>query len=72
MFFHVLAQRQVDKLFNLSGRIISKEFHVFCEVDNVLTKEECTDIIGASSICNFQDMDSKYDPKNDRNYSAIS
>ena len=53
-----------------------KEFHQknsmsICEINNVLTKEECTDIFNASSICNFQDMDSKYDPKKDRNNSRL-
>ena len=42
-----------------------------CEIDNVLTVKECTDIIDASSICSFQDMDSKYDPKKDRNNSRL-
>ena len=42
-----------------------------CEIDNVLTVKECTNIIDASSICNFQDMDSKYDPKKDRNNSRL-
>ena len=42
-----------------------------CEIDNVLTVKECTDIIDASSTCNFQNMDSKYDPKKDRNNSRL-
>ena len=49
-----------------------KEFHqrnsmLICEIDNVLTKEKCTDITDVSRICNFQDMDRKYDPKKHRN-----
>ena len=41
------------------------------EIDNVLTKKECTDIIDASSIFNFQDMNRKYDPKKHRNNSRL-
>ena len=44
---------------------------IICEIDNILTKRECTEIIDASSACNFQDMGRKYDPNKDRNNSRL-
>ena len=52
-------------------KVCRKNYMTICEIDNVLTERECADIIDATSVCNFQDMGRKYDPKKDRNNSRL-
>ena len=44
---------------------------IISEIENVLTKEECRDIIDNITDFNFQDMSNKYDPKKERNNSRL-
>ena len=44
---------------------------IISEIENVLTNEECRDIIDNISHCNFQDMSNEYDPEKERNNSRL-
>ena len=44
---------------------------LICELDNVLTEEQCDEIIESSSLYKFQDMGVKYDATKERNNSRL-
>ena len=52
-------------------KVHGRDHMVICEIYNIFTERECEGIIYASSICNFQDMRRKYNPKKDRNNSRL-